>query len=85
MTSNKTDNPVWTVEYYLVQSEQNPSFISSLIFRHEFVQSLQPSFIILELGLNSNESSGIKKQTENTQSCAGAYWKRTVFERHHES
>ena len=45
----------------------------------------QPLFIIIELCLESNESSRVKKQTENRQSRSRTHWKRTVFERNHEN
>ena len=55
------------------------------ILRHEFLHSFQPSFILIELSLVSNEFSGVKKQTENAQNCAGAHREGTVFKRHRES
>ena len=55
------------------------------ILRHEFLHSFQPSFILIELSLVSNEFNGVKEQTENVQNYAGAHWEGTVFKRHRES
>ena len=59
--------------------------LCNFILRHEFLHSFQPSFILIELSLVSNEFSGVKKQTENAQNCAGAHREGTVFQRHRES